>query len=178
VFSSTFSGGRIFAAQLYRRNLPHLQRDFKPHFVTFVTKSRWTLPDWARDLALSSCCHGHREKYELCVAVVMRDHVHLILTPLVDEQEQEIFSLMKIMQAIKGACGRAINLRLGGHGAVWQEESFDHVLRSSESLDAKIDCVLQNPARSGLVADWQEYRWAWQRADRPIAEMKVAARNT
>src|SRR2546426_212452 len=24
----------------YRRNLPHLQRDNKPHFVTFVTKNR------------------------------------------------------------------------------------------------------------------------------------------
>jgi hypothetical protein len=32
--------------QFYRRNLPHLQRDFKPHFITFVTKFRWVLPDW------------------------------------------------------------------------------------------------------------------------------------
>ncbi len=107
-----------FGMQFYRRNLPHLQRDFKPHFVTFVTKFRWILPDWARDIALSSCCHDHREKYELYVAVVMPDHVHLILTPLVDERLREIFSLMKIMQAIKGASGRAINLRLGRHEPV------------------------------------------------------------
>ncbi len=61
----------------------------------------------------------------------------------------------------------------------WQEESFDHVLRSSEGLEAKSAYVLQNPVRRGLVADWREYRWVWQRADRPIAEMKtVAARNT
>jgi hypothetical protein len=27
----------------YRRNLPHLQRDDKPHFVTFCTYNRWLL---------------------------------------------------------------------------------------------------------------------------------------
>jgi REP element-mobilizing transposase RayT len=120
----------------------------------------------------------HRDKYELYVAVVMPDHVHLILTPLVDERLREIFSLMKIMRAIKGGSGRAINLRLGRHEPVWQEESFDHVLRSSEGLEAKSEYVLQNPVRRGLVADWREYRWAWQKPDRPIAKMKVEARNT
>jgi REP element-mobilizing transposase RayT len=109
----------------------------------------------------------------------MPNHVHMIFTPLVDDQRLEIFSLVKIMQEIKGSSGRAINQRMGRHGAVWQEESFDHVLRSSEGLDAKIDYILQNPVRSGLVADWREYQWAWQRADRPAAEMRVvSARNT
>ena len=159
--------------QFYRRNLPHLQRDFKPHFITFVTKSRWVLPDWARDITLSSCCHDHRKKYELYVAVVMPDHVHMILTPLIDEKRKEIVSLIEIMRGIKGWSARAINQRLGRHGPVWQEESFDHVLRSSENLDAKIEYVLQNPARKRLVADSRDYRWAWQRPERAVAEMTI-----
>jgi len=101
----------------------------------------------------------------------MPDHVHMILTPLLDEQRREFFSLVRIMQSIKAASARAINQRLSRHGPVWQEESFDHVLRSSEGLDAKVDYVLQNPVRRGLVRDWREYRWAWQRQDRPVAEM-------
>jgi hypothetical protein len=76
--------------QFYRRNLPRLQRDYKPHFVTFVTKLRWKLPPSAREITLSSCCHDHRNRYELYVAVIMPDHVHLILTPLVDETRREI----------------------------------------------------------------------------------------
>jgi hypothetical protein len=76
------------------------------------------------------------------------------------------------MQAIKGASGRSINHRLRRHGPVWQEESFDHVLRSSEGLDAKVAYVLQNPVRQGLVSAWRDYRWTWQRPDRPIAEMR------
>jgi REP element-mobilizing transposase RayT len=161
--------------QFYRRNLPHLQRDFKPHFITFVTKFRWILPDWAREIVLSSCCHDHRRNYELYVAVVMPDHVHMILTPLVDERRREIVSLIDIMQGIKGASARKINLQMGRHGSVWQEESFDHVLRSSESLDVKVEYVLQNPARKGLVKEWREYPWTWQRQDQPAPEMEVVS---
>jgi len=157
--------------QFYRRNLPHLQKDFTPHFITFVTKFRWVMPPCARDIALSCCCHDHRKKYELYVAVVMPDHVHLILTPLVDDQRSSVFSLVEIMRAIKGASGRAINQQLRRSGAVWQEESFDHVLRSSEGLDAKVEYVLRNPVRKGLVRDWHQYGWA-QREDLAAAEMK------
>src|SRR2546425_5722657 len=56
----------------------------------------------------------------------------------------------KVAKAIKGTSAHSINRKLHSHEAVWQEESFDHVLRSSESLDAKIDYVLQNPVRKGL----------------------------
>jgi hypothetical protein len=48
-------------------------------------------------------------------------------------------------------------------GRVWQTESFDHVLRSSESLDAKIAYILENPVRAGLASDWKEYPWLWVR---------------
>jgi REP element-mobilizing transposase RayT len=164
--------------QFYRRNLPHFQKDFTPHFITFVTKLRWILPPMARDLVLSSCCHDHRVKYELYVAVVMPDHVHLILTPLVDQQPDEIYSLIAIMRTIKSASAHLINRQLKRNGAVWQEESFDHVLRSSDGLDAKVNYVLQNPVRNGLAKDWREYKWAWQRQDQAPAEIRMEKART
>jgi REP element-mobilizing transposase RayT len=158
--------------QFYRRNLPHLQRDNHAHFITLVTKFRWRLPGCARDIVLSSCLRDHRTKYELYVATVMPDHAHLILTPMIDEVRAEIVSLVDIMRAIKSASAHRINLRLGRRGPVWQEESFDHVLRSSEGLDAKVEYVLQNPVRKGIASTWTEYKWAWIRPDRPMAEMR------
>jgi REP element-mobilizing transposase RayT len=104
----------------------------------------------------------------------MPDHVHLVLTPLIDEQRRELFSLIRIMHGIKGASGRAINQQLRRTGTVWQEESFDHILRSSEGLDAKIDYILQNPLRKGLAKDWRDYRWTWRRQDLPVAEIRKA----
>ena len=145
----------------YRRNLPHLQRDNKNHFITFVTKNREVLPNWARDIVLSCCVHDHGNRYNLHVAVVMPDHVHLILCPMVDARRSLVFPLPEIMKAIKGASAHAINRRIERKQTVWQEESFDHVLRSSESLDQKVQYILENPVRRGLVTDWRQYRWIW-----------------
>ena len=146
----------------YRRNLPHLQRDVKPHFLTFCTRQRWILPDEARALVLKSCIHDHEEKLFVYCAVVMPDHAHMIFVPLVDGPKNEMVSLATITQAIKSASAHNINRMLGRKGTVWQEESFDHVLRSSEALDRKIDYVLNNPVRAGLVTKLEDYPWLWQ----------------
>lgn len=95
--------------QFYRRNLPHMQRDDTPHFITFCTKLRRVLPEWARDIVLGCCIHDHEKRYRLKVAVVMPDHVHVILTPSIDGSRQLVVSLVEIMKAIKGASSHAIN---------------------------------------------------------------------
>jgi len=163
LLSPKFSATKNLNVTFYQRNLPHLQRDFKPHFITFVTKHREILPAWARDVVLASCVHDAGTRYTLHVAVVMPDHVHLILTPEIDSARQEVYPLHSIMRGIKGASAWQINRLSGKHGHVWQEESFDHVLRSSESLDAKIQYVMENPLRRGLVSNSGEYRWLWRR---------------
>ena len=145
----------------YRRRLPHLQRDNKPHFVTFCTFQRWQLPETAREIVINSCLHDNATQYDLRAAVVMPDHVHLILVPLVNETEKRTWTMPEILDAVKGASAHLINNHLSRRGPVWQQESFDHVLRSSESLDAKVQYVLDNPVRRGLVANSAEYRWLW-----------------
>jgi REP element-mobilizing transposase RayT len=59
----------------------------------------------------------------------MPDHVHLLLTPLRD-LDGNLYSLIEILQGIKSASAHSLNRSLGRSGPVWQEESFDHVLRS------------------------------------------------
>jgi REP element-mobilizing transposase RayT len=98
----------------------------------------------------------------------MPDHVHLIFTPIIDEQRQEISPLAHIMNAIKGASAHNINKALHRSGKVWQAESFDHVIRSSESLDAKVQYLLENPVRKRLVNRWQQYPWMWQKSSRHL----------
>ncbi|HJU11786.1 MAG TPA: hypothetical protein VJ728_12965 [Candidatus Binataceae bacterium] len=64
----------------------------KPHFVTFVRKRRRVLSDWARQVVLDCCMHDRGRKYNLRVAVVMPDHVHMILTPLIAEVGESVTS--------------------------------------------------------------------------------------
>ena len=149
----------------YRRQLPHLQRDTKPHFLTFCTYHRWALPNEARSIVLECCQHDHGRRLDLHIAVVMPDHAHLIFTPLVDEQNRQVCSLAVITNAIKGASAHKINKLLNRKGRVWQPESFDHVLRSSQGLGETVQYLLQNPVRRGLVFRSSDYPWIWKKPE-------------
>jgi REP element-mobilizing transposase RayT len=91
----------------------------------------------------------------------MPDHVHIVFTPLINGLAQEVYSLANITDAIKGASSHLINRALHRKGKVWQTESFDRVLRSSEKLDEKIDYIVHNPVRAGLVSVAEDYGWLW-----------------
>lgn len=87
----------------------------------------------------------------------MPDHVHLVLTPRYEGNS--FFSVAEIMQGIKSASAHKINRELNRDGQVWQRESFDPVLRREESIHAKVEYMIQNPVRAGLVKSPAEYQW-------------------
>ena len=149
------------AKDFYRRNLPHLQAEGKPVFITFATYKRWQLPEPVRSLVLKHCLHDHGLKLMIHGMVVMPDHVHLIFTPLQDP-EGNPYGLGEIMHSIKGASAKSINKALNRSGHVWQDESFDHILRSEEGISSKVEYICQNPVRKGLVASEEDYPWLWR----------------
>lgn len=144
----------------YRRRLPHYQHSFKAVFMTFATYRRWQLPAAARTVVLETCLYGDGKRFELHGVVVMPDHVHLVLTPLFDKDGP--YSVAEITQVIKGASAHRINKLMSRVGGVWQEESFDRVLRKDEAIDAKVRYILQNPVRAGLAPSPSEYPWLWE----------------
>ena len=90
----------------------------------------------------------------------MPEHVHLLLTPMRDPNG-DIFCLVDILKRIKGASARRVNQLLGSCGPLWQEESFDHVIRNEESVRQKT----AHPAKSGQKRTGkdfpEEYPWLW-----------------
>lgn len=131
--------------------------------LLFCTYLKRTLPESVRSIVLKCCLHDHETKLLAYAAVVMPDHVHFLFSPMINHKAQESYSLAEIMDGIKGASAHKINLAVERRGHVWQEESFDHVVRSSESLDGKVDYILQNPVRRGLVGKWEDYPWVWRK---------------
>ncbi len=91
----------------------------------------------------------------------MPDHVHMVITPLLGDDEIP-FTVAAIMSGIKGASAHSINKSLNRRGAVWQDESFDRILRTQENLREKVEYVCQNPVRAGLVLNEDDYRWLWR----------------
>jgi len=143
----------------YRRCLPHYQKDNRILFITYATWHRWKLAEIARGLALDSCLRANGRKYSLYAAVAMPDHVHLICLPLTDSNGS--ISIPEITRTIKSESAHRINKALKRTGRVWQDESFDHILRGEESLSKNMKYILENPVRAGLVPRSNDYRWLW-----------------
>ncbi|PYX72923.1 MAG: hypothetical protein DMG72_13900 [Acidobacteria bacterium] len=101
----------------YRRHLPHYQSDNKGIFVTFCTHHRWVLPAEARMIVLNACVWGDAKRFALHGAIVMPDHVHLVLTPLYDGDG--FYCIAEITQGIKSSSAHKINRLLDRKGQVW-----------------------------------------------------------
>jgi REP element-mobilizing transposase RayT len=145
----------------YKRNLPHIQTEGKTFFITFCTYKRWILPESIRDLVIRHCLHDHERKVWVHGLLVMPDHVHIIITPLVDAMGT-FYSLAEILGSIKGASAHKINRTLGRKGHVWQDESFDQIFRSHENAREKVQYICENPVRKGIARGVQEYPWLWR----------------
>ena len=87
--------------------------------------------------------------------VIMPDHVHFFCSAELDAKALPIF-----MQRWKEWTSKRMARELNLSRTAWQEEFFDHVLRSSESYSQKWDYVKENPVRAGLVNKSAE--WPWQ----------------
>ncbi|MCC6487584.1 MAG: transposase [Candidatus Hydrogenedentes bacterium] len=147
--------------EFYRRNLPHIQKSGRPIFVTFRTARGLVLPESVRERVLKHCLHDDGVKIHVHCVVVMPDHVHILLT-LRGNPDGVPFSLKEITQAVKGVSSHTVNRLLKRKGCVWQDESFDHILRSGHTIEEKAMYICENPVRKGLVGSQDEYPWLWR----------------
>ncbi|SMP69858.1 Transposase IS200 like [Neorhodopirellula lusitana] len=83
--------------------------------------------------------HFDAQRYHLGDYIVMPNHVHLIASFIGDtELEKQCYSWKKFS-------ARGINRELGVRGRFWQEESFDHLIRSPEQFAAIVRYIRCNP---------------------------------
>jgi REP element-mobilizing transposase RayT len=71
--------------------------------------------------------HFDNDRYKLLDYVVMPNHVHAIVTPFGEH-------LLSSIHSWKSFTAHKINDALKRCGPFWQKESFDHIVRSAESL--------------------------------------------
>ena len=99
----------------YRRMLPHYQKAGRILFITFCKVNQIAFTPEAKDAILQHCLHDNNKRYDLHAAVVMPDHVHLLLSPLRDEKGWP-YSLPIILKLIKGTSARSVNNLDGSSG--------------------------------------------------------------
>jgi REP element-mobilizing transposase RayT len=129
------------------------------YFVTFRVKEG-TLSEEERSLVLEACRYWHQRKWKLYAAVVMPDHVHLLVQPL-PCGEKQWHSLGEILHSVKSYTAHSINKHRRTSGAVWLDESFDRIVRDEAEFREKFHYMMENPGRAGLVKGYEEYPFWW-----------------
>ena len=175
----------------YRRHLPHWFPDGRIVFVSwrlagspapptpelltaqntdripFHVRDQWldrsnAGPFWLRDARIAQIVqdtlrHGAnvRHSYDLYAWAIMPNHVHAVWKPHIP--------MPSIMRCLKGRTSRIANRLLGRGGQpFWQDESYDHWIRSTQELEDIVRYVESNPVTAGLVSS--EAQWAWSSA--------------
>jgi putative DNA methylase len=152
------------------RNLPHWQMGGSTYFVTFRTVDL-ELPRAARTLVLDACRHFDGQRYTLWTAVVMPDHVHLLLRP--EEQEPgQWWSLSIILHSIKSFTANQINKLLKREGSIWQDESFDRIVRNEEEFLEKWNYIRNNPVKRGLCSEPEAWDAFYERVEQASSLLK------
>jgi len=120
---------------------------------------------WLRDKACAGIVtramhHFDGERYFLSSYCVMPNHVHLTVQPFMGHDPSEV------LKSWKGFTARQINTHLGRTGTVWEQESYDTLIRDTAHLWKVLRYIGKNPARAHLPEDrW--VRWVnplWEQA--------------
>lgn len=118
----------------------------------------------ASAIVVNSMHHFDNDRYDLNCHVVMPNHVHLLVRPLRPGQ----YPLETILQSWKTYTSREIHRQVGGAGTLWQEESFDRIVRDEEHLYRCIQYIGRNPLRADcsleqcqywLRPEWEQIGW-------------------
>ena len=161
------SAGAPAGVRYAKRHLPHFERPWAKYMVTFSTRENRHLSPEERDIVLESIRYGHDHgHYELYAACVMLDHVHLLFEPQIKTEKPEgepiFYSLTEILQAIKSTTAHRINKAANVTGVhVWEEESFDRLIRGEADLQEKFGYICSNPWDAKIQLPDGTYPWLW-----------------
>jgi putative transposase len=138
----------------YRRNLPHFRARGYLYFVTWRlhTLQSDLEPD-ERTVIVEALRWFEGSRYDLWGFVVMNDHVHVLVLP---EDDCTLETILHSWKSFTAHRLRQISSRIG---PIWQEESFDRIVRNERELHEKMEYVRNNPL--DRWPDRKYYPWVW-----------------
>lgn len=126
--------------------------------------------DAAKEVA-KSLLHFQHDRYEVGCSVVMPNHVHAIVRPL----KPPAHDLEDILGSWKSYTARRINQLITDEESdpekLWQDESYDRIIRDEEHLWRSLQYVARNPKKAGLSnescylwlnPDWEKLGWRFE----------------
>ncbi|MFG0261628.1 MAG: transposase, partial [Novipirellula sp. JB048] len=99
-----------------------------------------------------SILHFHEQRYHVGCFVIMANHCHLVMRPFAEVSLEEEVGSMKSVTA------NFINKHEKTVGSLWQEESYDRIIRDEEHLYRVVQYIGNNPRLAEIPpSNWD--RW-------------------
>ena len=165
--------------EITHRNLPHWQQAGATYFVTFRLADSLPAEVQARleemqrlneaatfawidrylDAGSGSCLfrnprlagvvanslrYFNGDRYRLDAFVIMPNHVHALVSPILPD------TLTAVVHSWKSYTAHQLQRSSGIVGKVWQEESFDRLVRDENELKKFQEYIAQNPVKANL----------------------------
>ena len=103
-------------------------------------------------IVADSLLHFDGDRYRMGDFVVMPNHVHLLVAVASEDRMRKQFDSWLHWTATQ------INRASGTSGHFWQQEPFDHLVRSNDQYDYLRNYLRDNPKQAGLSVGEYHYR--------------------
>jgi REP element-mobilizing transposase RayT len=129
---------------------------------------RWLADQRVAALVAEAIHFRDKTQYDLYAFTVMPNHVHMVLATVrradlwrAKSSHCPTYTVTQILQKLKWNTALKANRILNRSGAFWQDESYDHVIRTDEELERTLQYVLNNPVQAALVSSWEQWPWTY-----------------
>lgn len=151
-----------------KMNYRRIYADRHSYFLTIVTHRRKPLLVENIEL-LRYAFKLSKKKYEYRIdaIVVLPDHLHMIMTPIISTEYSQIISAIKrsfvygldekTKEVAKAEISHAKYRR--GHAGIWQERFYEHTIRDEKDWLDKMEYITNNPLKHGLVQESNEWKY-------------------
>lgn len=104
------------------------------------------------NLVAKSFTHFNHARYRLHAWCIMPNHVHVIVEPM------PAHGLSEIVHSWKSYTAHRANQILGLAGVFWQQDAYNHIIRSKKEYHFQIQYTWDNPEKARL----QNWQWRWK----------------
>ena len=97
--------------------------------------------------------HHADKKYKLYAWVIMPNHIHYLITPILP------FTMAEITHSNKSFTAHQANKILNKSGQFWMPESFDRYIRDENHFLQTIAYIENNPVKAGLCENKKDWKF-------------------
>ena len=135
--------------------MPRIEERGGTYFISFaMDRSLPPLSPAERQAVFEIITADHMAKYRLYIAVVMPDHVHIVLQAVAQDGP---VGLPKIMHRLKGFSALQVNKLRGRKGPLWEARSHNRLLYSKKELEKVMGYIYMNPREKELAENPDDY---------------------